>query len=119
MLERARTILRIPDWLVDYMRDAIDQSARKKEPLDLARLVRRTMLARDVLRAARLLAEQEADDYEEPAEAAAPLAAEDASNARDEDDGDMAAEAESATAAVRRSRRRSRRDRINDDEDTQ
>lgn len=29
--------MRIPDWLVDYMRDALDQSARKKEPLAISR----------------------------------------------------------------------------------
>ena len=55
--ERANTILRVPDQLVGYMRDAIDRSKRRGEPLNLARLVRRTVLPRSVLLAAQSLVE--------------------------------------------------------------
>jgi hypothetical protein len=55
--EAAWAILSVPESVVSYMRDAIDQSRRTKEPLDFGRLVRRTMLPREVLLAAKVLAE--------------------------------------------------------------
>jgi hypothetical protein len=58
----ARTIVSVPDWLVSYMRDAISRSDRRGEPLDLARLVRRTVLPMNVLRAAKFLAEHVSDE---------------------------------------------------------
>jgi hypothetical protein len=62
---RAETILRVPDWLVSYLRDAIGQSERTGEPLDLVRLVRRTMLPMNVLRAAKVLAGHVSDEASE------------------------------------------------------
>jgi transcription termination factor NusA len=71
---RANTILSVPDWLVGYLRDAIGQSERRGEPLDVARLVRRTMLPASVLLAAKSLADNVSDEASEvpPAEDSVP-----------------------------------------------
>jgi hypothetical protein len=58
-------ILRIPHWVVQYMRDAIGQSVRTGQPLDFARLVRRTMLPLNILSTAKTIAEQVAADSRE------------------------------------------------------
>lgn len=81
LIGEVEKILRIPKWLVDYMCDAIKQSARAQEPLDLSRLVRRTMLPLDVLKTAKLLAEQEIarrGEAADPAHEATPAGALDA-----------------------------------------
>jgi hypothetical protein len=85
---RADTILRVPEWLIGYMRDAIGQSERTSEPLDLARLVRRTMLPMSVLLAAKSLAEHvnnEASEVPDPYQRWTSLADAEAEDAKEED----------------------------------
>lgn len=48
----------IPEQVVKYMRDAIEQSKRTGQPLNFPRLVRRTMLPKSVLVAAKAIVEQ-------------------------------------------------------------
>jgi hypothetical protein len=80
------TILRVPDSVVGYMRDALDQSGRTGNPLDFARLVRRTMLPLSVLLAAKTLAEEGHAEREWEASADTGRCVE-----KDEDDGEMSA----------------------------
>lgn len=59
IVKQANTLLRVPDWLVSYLRQAIEQSERTGEPLDPARIVRRTVLPMNVILAAKALAEHD------------------------------------------------------------
>lgn len=54
-LNKAYSLLRIPDWIVDYMREA--DRLKAGETLDLAKLVRRTGLPAGVLVAAKAIAD--------------------------------------------------------------
>lgn len=97
LTDQAWTILRIPDWLVDYMRQAIQQSRSKDTgvvapQLDLPLLVRRTMLPLDVLLAAKSLADLQ---IEEETLNSLDADAADSQNgsAKDTDDGEALAEA--------------------------
>lgn len=56
--EETIRILRIPESVIGYIQDAIDQCNRKGESLDFSRLVRRTMLPLNVLKSAKFVAEQ-------------------------------------------------------------
>ncbi|MCW1408206.1 caspase family protein [Rhizobium sp. 1AS11] len=97
LMHQANTILRVPEWLVSYMRDAIDRSERRKESINFARLVRRTMLPLNVLMTAKFLAEQDDGDQaiERSTEAAPALTRIPTDEqGKAEDDGEMAAEAE-------------------------
>ena len=67
ILEQTDTLLRVPDWLVSYIRDAIEQSERTGEPLDPARIVRRTVLPLSVILAAKALAEHDIGRSDEAA----------------------------------------------------
>ena len=86
LMDQARNILRVPDWLVGYLRAAIDQSRRSNEELNMARLVRRTMLPMDVILAAKSLAELRYD--EESAVAALDMGEAETGSAEDKDDGE-------------------------------
>jgi hypothetical protein len=97
--ELSAEFLRVPDRVLTYVRDALDQAERAKKPLDFKRLVRRTMLPKNVLmRAAELVA------YERPTIAPSRALAERiegeegrgsreaaAEKAGDEDDSEMSA----------------------------
>lgn len=45
----ARNMARVPDWLVSYVRETTNQAALADSPVDFGRLIRRTMLPKNVL----------------------------------------------------------------------
>ncbi|UPJ49273.1 hypothetical protein IVB30_41095 [Bradyrhizobium sp. 200] len=64
--EQTLSLLTVPEWLVEYVREIIDQSARTGVPVDMATLVRRTGMPANLLSAAHFLMRLRSGEHREP-----------------------------------------------------